>query len=504
MELKTKRIVLSLAWGGLGVLLLIVALRSATLLVSASEAPPQSSPVIQAETQSLARSVSDWQLLLRDPYDGTYSGTYSIPRVITMTGSAPYQWGRVISTSNTFSDTLWSVQGGDGISLTAGIDLYTDNVTTTVTYGPIDMRKVVTAALAFSHWISVADGDGLEWGTSTDGASFIFTDVVPLAMGTWETTTLNSGLSADLAQLLGQPRAYLAFRFASDDDGVVDKGVFLDNTRLWVRRDTTVYLPFIFRGQYYKFEDGFGNATSGWPREWERLTSGTNIRGGYMVDRSRAQILAELMQNSETLALDTEFRTRFLGEDDDVYYAVAHDAWDKVFVSGPFQAVGDFSYEVKGRYDYAAKWHPGNRYGILITQEKVNPEDPHTIHGYSFYLEINPKSDGKSFNDGGWAVKEWYRTNWRGDDDGDEDRNVKGPHTSKSIKSEVGRFNKLKLEREGSTLSVYVNDAYLGSVQDAYSGPVYVGLFARHAGSGSTELSYDILFEWDEVFVESR
>jgi len=223
-----------------------------------------------------------------------------------------------------------------------------------------------------------------------------------------------------------------------------------------------------------------------------------------MVDRSRSQVLAELMQNSEALALDTDFQTRFLGEDDEVYYAVAHDAWDKVFVSSSFQAEGDFVYEAKARYDYVEKWHPGNRYGILITKEKVNPEDPHTIHGYSFYIEINPKNDGAGFNDGGWAVKEWYRTNWRGDDGGDEDRDVKGPHTSKSIKSELGRFNRLKLEREGSTLRVYVNDTYLGSVENAYSGPVYIGFFARHTGSGSTELSYDILFEWDEVFVESR
>ena len=505
MELKTKRIVLSLAWGGLGVLLLIVALRSATLLVSASEAQsPPDPPAGQAEAESLASSVSGWQRVLQDTYDGTYGGIHAIPRAITMTGSAPYQWGRVISASNAFSNTLWSVQGGEGISLTAGVDLYTDNVTTTVTYGPIDMRRVVTAALAFSRWISVAEGDGLAWGYSTDGASFTFTDVVPVAMGTWETTTLNSGQSADLAHLLGVPRAYLAFRFASNDDGLVDKGVFLDNVRLWVRRDTTFYLPLVHRGRFYSFVDDFNNVTSGWPREWKRKTSNFNARGGYLLDRTRAQLLSELTQRASPLAMDAEFRARFLGEEDEVYYTVAHDQWDQVFISGPFQVEGDFSYEAKARYNYAERWYPGNRYGLLISREQVNPSDPHSVHGYCFYLEINPKDDGDNFNDGGWAVKEWYRTNWHGDDNGDEDSTVKGPHSSKSIKSELGRFNKLKIEREGSTLRVYVNDLYLGSVDNVYTGPMYIGFFARHTGSGSTELSYDILFEWDEVLVESR
>ena len=48
-----------------------------------------------------------------------------------MTGSA-----------NPFADTLWCVQGWLGASLVAGSDPYTDGLTTTLTYGPIDMVQV--------------------------------------------------------------------------------------------------------------------------------------------------------------------------------------------------------------------------------------------------------------------------------------------------------------------------------------------------------------------------
>jgi hypothetical protein len=215
---------------------------------------------------------------------------------------------------------------------------------------------------------------------------------------------------------------------------------------------------------------------------------------------SRAQILSELMQNAGPSTADAEFRNWFLAQDDEVYYSVVHDAWDLVFISGPYQVEGNFTFEARGRYDYMQDWFDGNRYGLLISRERIDPEDPHSVHGYCLYVEINPKSGG-GFHTAGWGVKQWYRTNWKGDDDGDEDRFVKGPGTDSVIHSGLGDWNTFRIERQGGTLHFFINGRYFGSVSGTDTGPLYIGLFARHAGSNSTELSYDVLFEWDDVLV---
>ena len=515
MQLKTRQLVLSLVGGGLGVLLLVIVLRSATSLVLAddialaggSEADISQSksdiPQDHAGLSIVPQVAFDWRTVLLDVYDGTYSDTYSIPRTIKHTGAAPYQWGRTITGTQGFTDTLWCVQGGEGAFLQAGIDTYTDSVDTTVTYGPIDLSHVFVAELQFSHWISVAAGDGLQLGISTDGVSFDFANILPGAPGIWESTTLNTDLVAALRPLLGQRTVYLAFRFTSNDDGQVGQGVFLDNVHLKTKTHVNLYLPLMF-SPLQVYEDDFSDPTSGWPREWEYENAPGrpkgNNRGGYMADRSRAQVLDELMENAGPQATDLEFNAWFLGLEDDVYYSVVHDAWDQVFISGPYQVEGDFVFEAKGRYDYVVKSFRGNRYGILVTREKVDPINPHTVHGHCIYVEINPRSDG-GFDTAGWGVKEWYRTNWRGDDDGDLDRTVKGPGTDGVIRSELGQWNQFRIEREGARLRFWINDKFFGSVDNTDTGPLYVGLFARHTGSGATPLNYDVLFEWDDVKV---
>jgi hypothetical protein len=496
MHFRTKHLLLSLVGGGLGVLLLVMGLRSATSLVLADDATfaaSSDSGVIQIDTlpEDAAELVSDWQTVLLDVYDGTYTDTYSIARTISAEDGSSYQWGRTVAGSPGLTDALWCVQGGAGTSLQAGMDTYTDGITTTVTYGPINFTYVVTAALQFSHWISVADGDGLAWGYSTDGASYTFVDVQPTAMGVWETTSANSVQSADLAQLVGQPKVYLAFRFTSNDDGQVDLGVLLDNVRLWARTHAQAYLPLVV-GEPDIYVDDFSDVTSGWPRAWRVKTKNINIYGGYMVERTSERLWADLTAEPGALPLDPGAKARFLGQGDEVYYSVVHDAWDLVFVSGPEQFQGDFSFEARARYDYARKQYKGNRYGILLTREPVHPVEPDDVRGYSFYVEINPSSSG-GFHKAGWGLIEWFNIK--------DDDTIKGPHDSGVIHSGLGDWNTMRVERRGSTLYLYINDVDFGSVDGIYSGPMYVGLFARHTGSGSTELSYDMLFEWDDVVV---
>ncbi len=263
-------------------------------------------------------------------------------------------------------------------------------------------------------------------------------------------------------------------------------------------RPTYLYLPFV-SGQHPTYVDDFSDPSSGWPT-WRKNTGSEKHRGGYMVELGRAQLMAELLGVQDPSTLDPEI----LAGHPEVFYSVVHDAWDEVFISGPFQVKGDFIYEVKGRYTYVQDWQKGNRYGILISKERVKPSDAHTVHGYTFHVEINPVDDGDSFDKAGWALKRWSRTDWDGEESGgDDNKTIKGPHTSSSIKSKLWDWNTLRLERRGTVLRLYVNGVYLGEEDDGtYTGPMYIGFWCRHTGSGSTELSYDVLFEWDDVYVE--
>ena len=216
-QLKSGRMMVAFACAGLGVLLLVLMLHSTQSQVQAGA------------IQIPAQKSSGWITVLTDTFDGSAVG---VPRTIASNGG--YMWGRVITPSQDLTDTLWCVQGGLGASLRAGIDTYTDNMSTTVTYGPLNL-KARQAELAFSYWISTAAGDGLKWGYSTDGTVFTYTAVTPATMAEWHTMVLDHALD----NALGSGTVYLRFLFYSDNDGQVSQGVFLDNVQIRVTEEIT-------------------------------------------------------------------------------------------------------------------------------------------------------------------------------------------------------------------------------------------------------------------------
>ncbi len=417
----------------------------------------------------VAQIVSDWQVLMLDPYDGTFTNTYSIRREITSTGTADYWWGRVISAGAEFSGTLWCVQGGQGISLTAGVDPYTNGVTTTLTYGPFSLRHVVTAELSFRHWISVAAGDGLEWGVSTDGNSFAFYSVTPSAMGEWETTTVTSALTA----LAGERNVYLAFRFHSDGSGV-DKGVFLDDVRVRVRYSTRVYLPAVMRDYFagYEYRDDFENWSSGW------VYGSVNIK------------------NPDGSTSD-KFSYGYKRDDDGskVYYIRVSDNTDHVFLTGPQEARRNFEYEAYLRlatYESPPSW--GDEYGILISPVPIDPANPSAQPVYTLQIRLyrgggNPR----------YLVKKWQ---------------VYGLHNhpgDELVQQEEGTFitqqpkvwNIFRIERRDDTLDFFVRTQSTGwkhvytLTDDSLPDVLYIGFYAAH----TKDYSYAMEFQFDNVYL---
>jgi len=277
----------------------------------------------------------------------------------------------------------------------------------------------------------------------------------------------------------------------------------VEEYRIGVLED--VFLPIVGNDKVQVYEDDFSDSSSGWPT-WEKRTSNENHRGGYLIDRDLQQFMAELVgDDPEAMqAMDAGI----LAEEPEVYYSVVHDAWDRVFVSGPLRTQsGDFVYEFQARYTWTAgECFAGNEYGLLISQEQVNPADAHTIHGYVFSVEINPKVNCSGYNDAGWVLERWSRKNWSGQEpNGSDHDNIKGPHTTSVLDSAIGKWNTIKLSRSGSVLRVYINDRLIAETTDGtYTGPMYIGFYAEHTGSGATELSYDVMYEWDDVWVESQ
>ena len=509
MKYQVQRLFVPLAWAGFALALLALLLGAPDAPVWAG--PPASVPMPRPASQA-ALGISNWNTLVWDTYDGTYSTTYSIPVTITGSGPADYQWGRVISSSNSFSDTLWCVQGGLGASLVAGIDPYTDNVTTTVTYGPMAFRNVASTELSFSAWISVANGDGLEWGYSTDGQSFTFVPVTgdgiptsageavaPAAMGQWYTTTLTSATSGNLASLLGKDLVYLAFRFHSNGDGLVDQGVFLDNVRVRVQYQTTLYMSMAFRNwfQPITYRDNFSNWDSGWPYGGIRQESSS----AFVADEPEGTIV-DIGQEGFNPFVALEYSLGYVKDPDypaeSRYHIWVRDNGDHVFLTGPAQTLQNFDFQAYARLwttDMPAEW--GDEFGILFSPTPINPFAPHGHGVYTFQIRLKRSDSGTPE----WLVKKW-------------DINDAFSHPGTELKRGIQTdrivqtpkfFNLMRIERNGNKLRFEVTREGMAwkevynITDNSLPDRLYIGFFAAHTG----KYSYNMEYHFDNVYLYS-
>ncbi|MBN1582378.1 MAG: PKD domain-containing protein [Anaerolineae bacterium] len=220
MTKSIKKLLAPILWGGTGVFFLLLVLSTSMNLVLANREAALG--LISAQADDGLTTV------LLDEFDGTFHD-----RAISSNGT--FAWGETITPTQGFADTMWCVQGGTGGStLSAGVDPYPKNVTTTLTYGPLNLN-VTAAELDFSYWIETAAGDGLEWGYSPDNTVFTYTVVAPAQMSSWQTLALSN----ELDSLVGSETAYLSFRFQSNGDDDVGLGVFLDDVRVRIAEEIT-------------------------------------------------------------------------------------------------------------------------------------------------------------------------------------------------------------------------------------------------------------------------
>ena len=498
MQNRTKSRFVTVAVSILGAGLLLILLRAGAVQVQAAAGVEA---VLPQSSETVAQNGSILPELMVDSYDGTFTTTYAIQRAITHTGSAAYSWGRVIASSGGFTDTLWSAGGGPGAPLDPDTDDYPNNVTTTITYGPIDLRQAVTVELEFRHWISTAVGDGLEWGYAPDGSVFTYTDVTPSTAGIWEAAAHSSASDAGLAALLGHNRAYLSFRFHSNDSQV-DRGVFLDDVRVRAEFDRTVYLPVAAQNwfQEYTYQHDFNPPASTWT--WPAAYYFRSVPTASEENMLHQRYLPQELEDTDEYGIATaiQFEYGYLKDSDgsDVYHISIEDNFDHVFLTGPASE----AYAMGEHWEYEAWMRRATdknvdlrEYGILISPTPLDPRHPQADDVYTFHI--------RNWDSGYWLIKKW-KVNNTDDHPGDEIKKGTG-----KLSTSYKTWNQFRIERDGDTLRFKIAH---GSTPPNWStiSPVYtmtdpnladkyyVGFFAAN-----NEISTWREWQFDNVYVHA-
>ncbi len=141
--------------------------------------------------------------------------------------TAGYYWDKVgASAPITFSNSAWSAARLFTATqvLTPGISTYPAGQDSWLIYGPLDLSKFVYAHLSFEYYLDSQAGDTLSWGYSTDGQTF-YGNSQSGPLGTWITDTFAFRSNAAFQSV------YVAFAFNSHSTPQ-GKGAFVRNVRL--------------------------------------------------------------------------------------------------------------------------------------------------------------------------------------------------------------------------------------------------------------------------------
>lgn len=487
MKGRTQRLLLTVALSALGAVALIALTRALAVQVQA-ESDAESG---LDERTITSQAMYDLQPLMIDAYDGTFTTTYQVQRAITYTGSSPYGWGRVLSSTAGFTDTLWCVGDGSGTALDPDTDSYPNSVSTTVTYGPLNLRKAITVEVEFAHWLQLGAGDAFEWGYSVDGTSFTYAAVAHITPGSWETTTLSSVGGPPLDSLLDQEQVYLAFRFQSNGSGT-GRGVFLDNVQVRATYDVTTYLPVVPNDWFieYTYTEDFEPPWSNWPYGYHYVAS---MADDLRQDPVHSLNVHEFEDTDEYgIATAIQFSYGYKHDDDgsNIYYISVEDNYDHVFLTGPAYLNGD-NWEYEAWMRRATDSGTDLReYGLLISPTPIDPKNPSAEDVYTFHM--------RHWDNGIWVVKKWDIHN---SDDHPADEIERG---TGNITRDYKVWNQFRIERRGNTLYFKLQrDPYNpGSYQTVYtltdpalSEMYYIGFFvANHAVSTWREWQFDNVY----------
>jgi hypothetical protein len=158
--------------------------------------------------------------IMTEDFEGTFpTGSW----LLADAGATGHEWGKETYRKNGGTYSMWECASG-GSALPSGSD-YANNMQTWARFGPFDLSDATSAELRFYRSVQTeGSGDYLFYASSANGSNFSGYNVSG-GIGSWTYTIL------DLASLLGDDSAYIAFMFVSDGS-LTDKGVFIDDVEL--------------------------------------------------------------------------------------------------------------------------------------------------------------------------------------------------------------------------------------------------------------------------------
>ncbi len=449
--------------------------------------PPPGSTVIMTET-------------FRSGFSPIHSlaGTDPVWRAIANpTDAARYYWDRVAS--GTYSNTAWSATTPITTSppLTPGVSPYPSGQDTWLIFGPINLSRFQYVRLTFEYYLDSEPGDTLIWGASYDGQTFYGSSQGGGHISDWLTGTLQLAPSEFANNMV-----YIGFAFQSGASPS-GRGAFIRSVSLTGVPLNFIYMPAVLNNYPptptptptpiplygYTFDEpdprASGSDLSKWggkfdgshPGDFGPYAYGQDVRVGHGNPK-----------NSLTLYTTASFVV---------------DASSPTDNGAPAYAPTNFDLYVD-----TSPWHlfPDNRYGIVFGASDsafgVNPSNfnPNANFYLLYFSTGNAAVSARGIRLDRCSGGNCTRLSGSASNDG----YIAVPP---NFVGNASAFDTVHLQRDGSTITVWVNDVYMFSLSDGtYLGSRKWGVFILPYQNDPTypPIGQQVQVDFDNIRIYSR
>jgi len=184
-----------------------------------------------------------------------------------------------------YTDTVWAAgtnpSGYD--RLYPATDTYTNGMEALLAYGPLDMSDYAQAVFTMTYWLDTAPGDSVGVAVSTDGSNFtaVNNESISGSLGTTRTVALNLS-----SYIVRQPAVWIAIYLKSDAALPNGRGMFVHDVVVRGLRLNKNYLPLVMN-QYPPVTPTFTPTPTSTPGSYRYLYTFTSETGGNNPDFNR-------------------------------------------------------------------------------------------------------------------------------------------------------------------------------------------------------------------------
>jgi len=366
-----------------------------------------------------------------------------------------------------FTDTVWAVGRNPSGSplLNPATDYYTNGMEAVLVYGPLDMSNYAQAVFTMTYWLDTAPGDYVGVAVSTDGSNFTAANTESIADPTLTTTrTLTLSLTPYIVR---QPTVWIAIYLKSDAALPNGRGMFVHQVILRGVPLSKTNLPYVV--------NGYPPATATPTPTATPIATATPTATPVVAYRYRFTFTAESSGNNPDFNRWGGDQSNGCGTDCNFYQSLvslkpeygnpvpAFDLWlqgvNGKGGAGPRQ--NNVSLSTATNFEYSSDIYVFNgqldaRYGLAFDATSGTFPDSGTppMNPYVNYYLLELKMDTTTRT----KVAQWQFL-----------RVVNGGRqaltaaTNLPVSVNQGQWHNLKVVQQGTSLSFYLNGAFVGS-----------------------------------------